>query len=376
MERVIDFSKATLTLQHSLRRCRKEPVQSCVIDATVDFVLKGRNCLTYRYILFTALAAKATNPDVDILSLQSADDSDGAYDARSLCSKVVYPFQKDFLDDALDGSNEDPLVNNPGRHPRLDKNNKSANGDPRRALNTLVDNLPRVKDQTTAEKCLDYLVTKCLEMAEEKKRRAAEFRSKIGGTEIFGVRDFLSDLLDKNFGGVSLVLVTHAILSFLLPEDDGYRVIAHPANQSGASSSQFGDLDVLKGEEPFLAVELKDKPFTSVEVAKAAQTAYTGHAPSMLFVAGRDSTITDETTRYFNEAKAEYRTKGMVIGVMNIDAMLDFFLSLNRELDTGEFLSLIEETMMKVKANPEVINWVYGRIDALASNAQPALPVE
>lgn len=96
----------------------------------------------------------------------------------------------------------------------------------------------------------------------------------------------------------------------------------------------------------------------------------------MLFVAGRDSTITDETTRYFNEAKAEYRTKGMVIGVMNIDAMLDFFLSLNRELDTGEFLSLIEETMMKVKANPEVINWVYGRIDALASNAQPALPVE
>ena len=126
-------------LMASLRRVKSDPQLLCPIKPTIDFVLSGKNCLTYRYILLTALTAKATNENIDILSLQAGDESDGAYDARSLCSRVVYKFQKDFLDDVLDGSNEDPLVNNPGRHPRLSKENKSAGGDPKKALYALCD---------------------------------------------------------------------------------------------------------------------------------------------------------------------------------------------------------------------------------------------
>lgn len=120
-------------------------------------MLGGKNCLTYRYILLTALTAKATNESIDILSLQAGDASDGAYDARSLCSRVVYKFQKDFLDDVLDRSNEDPLVNNPGRHLRLSKENKSAGGDPKKALYMLCDNLPQIADSQSARECLDIV---------------------------------------------------------------------------------------------------------------------------------------------------------------------------------------------------------------------------
>lgn len=132
MELTINQSKAARELHESLIRCRKNPSYLCSIKPAIDFVLNGKNCLTYRYILMTALTAKATNDSADILSLQASDDSVGAYDARSLCSKVVFPFQRDFLDDVLNGSNEDPLVNNPGRNQRLLKTNKVANGDPKK----------------------------------------------------------------------------------------------------------------------------------------------------------------------------------------------------------------------------------------------------
>ena len=115
MEQTVDQTLAMNELLASLRRVKNNPQPLCLIKPTIDFVLGGKNCLTYRYILLTALTAKATNESIDILSLQAGDASDGAYDARSLCSRVVYKFQKDFLDDVLDGSNEDPLVNNPGR---------------------------------------------------------------------------------------------------------------------------------------------------------------------------------------------------------------------------------------------------------------------
>ena len=69
--------------------------------------------------MFTALLAKAVDSSVDILSLQAGDGSEGAYDARSLASKVVYRFQASLLGNVLDGSNNDPLVNKPGRFLRL-----------------------------------------------------------------------------------------------------------------------------------------------------------------------------------------------------------------------------------------------------------------
>lgn len=78
-------------------------------------MMDGRNYLTYRYIMFTTLLAKAVDTAIDVLSLQAGDRSADADDARSLASKAVYPFQKSMLGNILDGSNNDPLVNKPER---------------------------------------------------------------------------------------------------------------------------------------------------------------------------------------------------------------------------------------------------------------------
>lgn len=58
----------------------------------IERILRGSH-KTYRYILVNALLAKATNESINIFSLQKGDGTDGKYDARSLCHKVVVPFE-------------------------------------------------------------------------------------------------------------------------------------------------------------------------------------------------------------------------------------------------------------------------------------------
>ena len=105
-------------LRESFERVDNQLQATCPIAETVDITMSGKGCLTYQYILLTALVAKLANPQIDMLSLQVDDTSAGAYAPRTLCKDVIYPFQKQLLFNALDGSNSDPLVNKPARYLR------------------------------------------------------------------------------------------------------------------------------------------------------------------------------------------------------------------------------------------------------------------
>lgn len=364
MEISVDQTLATIELSDSLKRVESgASCVTCIIKPAIDFILTGKNCLTYRYILLTALVAKATNPEIDILSLQASDSSAGAYDARSLCSHVVFPFQREFLDDVIDGSNEDPLVNNPGRNPRLDKENKAAKGDPKKALDYLCDYLPLVESPSDARDCLDYFIARCKDAIEAIREQAQEFESAVLLSDAFSARTFMSELLDKNFGGAALLLVATSIFSSMFNPSSGYKVVPHPVNQSGSSKRQMSDLDIVHADgSPFLAIELKDKPFTETEVKKAAKAAFDCKAPSMLFLAGRASSFSEDTHRYFNEAKAEYQEKGMMISVMTIDALIDFFFATHYSADSTYIFEIIRATLTDAKVSPEAVRWVYQNV--------------
>lgn len=317
----IDKTAATKLLHSSYLSYSTAPVTMCVIADTIDFVMNGKNCLTYRYIMFTALVAKAVDSSIDILSLQAGDESTGAYDARSLASKVVYPFQKQMLGNILDGSNSDPLVNKPGRFMRLRKSNPAASGDPKKALDALCTNLPKVTERAEARRCVDYIVSKLLALKAHRKELLVTFEHLSRNMSAFGVRGFMSDLLDQSFGGASLVLVATALYDLEF-SDDRYEIIAHPVNQSGSSRRQFSDLDILRDGSPFMGTELKDKPFTSSDVDHAAETAYAVGASSLLFIAGRQSSFASQPPTYFAKAREKYAEMGMYVGVTSI-SMLD-----------------------------------------------------
>jgi len=356
----IDRAAATKALNASIMRCGDNPVTSCPISDAIDFVMGGKNCLTYRYIMFTALLAKAVDEDVDILSLQAGDKSAGAYDARSLAAKVVYPIQRDLLGNVLDGSNSDPLVNKPARFMRLRPSNPAAGGDPKRALLMLCESLPTITTSRDAMTCVDYIVSHLMRLKSERDSQRTAFDSSSKDVDAISVRRFMSDLLDQGFGGASLVLVATA-LHRLRFSGDSYEVRPHPVNQSGSSSHQFSDLDVLMGGKPLIGTELKDKPFSASDVSHAAATAHAAGAKSLLFVAGRQSTFASQPPTYFTEARSRYARLGMYVGVTSIDDFMDMTLSMTPDLVASDVLSDIRDTSERIGALEAQI-WVYRRL--------------
>lgn len=358
----IDRTAATKLLNDSLAACMSEPVESCPIKGTIDFLMTGKNCLTYRYIMFTALLAKAVDRSVDILSLQAGDESEGAYDARSLASKVVYPFQKSMLGNILDGSNSDPLVNKPGRFLRLRPSNPAAGGDPRRALAALCEDLPKIETEEDARTCVRYIVSRLVAEKSVRDERLDRFDAAARDMGMFRVRRFLDDLLDQGFGGAALVIAATAIYQLQYP-GDRYRVVPHPVNQSGSSSRQFSDLDLLLDGRPFMGTELKDKPFTASDVDHAAETAYRAGASSLLFVAGRQSSFASQPPTYFARARDKYAGMGMYVGVASIDALMDVAFASHIDGDASLLLEVARDTAERIGAL-EAQMWIYENMTA------------
>lgn len=364
----IDKTAAIKLLNASYLACSSKPVKTCLIQDTIDFVMGGKNCLTYRYIMFTALLAKAVDPSIDILSLQAGDESAGAYDARSLASKVVYPFQKSMLGNILDGSNNDPLVNKPGRFMRLRKDNPAAGGDPRRALVALCDDLPKVETKSDARACVDYIVTKLLADKAARDAQLALFDTAARDMSAFRAHKFLDDLLNQGFGGAALVLAATALYHLQFSGDE-YRVAPHPVNQSGSSSRQFSDLDLFRNGAPFMGTELKDKPFTASDVDHAAETAYNAGASSLLFVAGRQSSFASQPPTYFAKARDKYAKLGMYVGVTSIDALMDTVFAAHMDMNSAHLLDVVRDTAEEIGAL-EAQMWVYKHMTDISLGPQ------
>lgn len=357
----IDKTAAARILADSLDRCSVTLATDCPIRETIDFVLCGRECLTYRYILFAALLAKATRESVDILSLQAGDKSCGAYDARSLASKVIYPFQLTFLGNILDGSNNDPLVNKPARFERLSPDNHAKSGDPKKALAALCRDLPKVATSEAARCCLDYLVSRLVTLKREKEAEKAKIVLKARDMGFFVARKLISELLDQGFGGAALTIVATALLELQFKIDDGFAVHPHPVNQSGKSKRQFSDIDVTKNGTPFLGVELKDRPFTEIDLKRAADLALAAGAESLLFVAGRQSSFASQPPTYFGSMRNLYSKRGLNIGLASIDSLLDAILAFHAGCDVPSMLAHLRTTAEKIGAI-EAQMWIYKKI--------------
>lgn len=351
-------------LRESYERVCKRLQTSCAIAETVDITMAGKGCLTYQYILLTALVAKLTNPQIDMLSLQVDDPSGGAYAPRTLCKDVIYPFQKQILFNALDGSNADPLVNKPARYLRLSKAN-AARGDGRIVLDHLCDFLPTLTTTSEIQETLDYMMSKLIMIAKENKERKETVSASVKDTDFQELYSFLSDLLDQGFGGAALVLVTYALFLIHFPSEQGYKIIPHPVNQSGASFRQKSDLDIELNGKPFLGVELKDKPFTSDDVARASDTAFSSGLQSLLFVSGRHAGLSSIPT-YFSEVRKRYASQGFAVGVVEIDELMDFLLvSHPNGINTSQILSAVYDCVSDIGGTAETQTWVYSKLRSL-----------
>lgn len=111
---------AAVKLNEAYEAALITPHPVCRHGEFIDYVIDNTH-LTFKYILFTAVLAKATDSSINPLCLQKKSELPGAYDARTVCHKVVVPFEMETLEKALGGSNE-PFLNKPARFPRPSPN--------------------------------------------------------------------------------------------------------------------------------------------------------------------------------------------------------------------------------------------------------------
>jgi len=260
-------------------------------SSEIDRIVNGDH-LTFRYMLVTALLAKATNVEANPLSLQAGAGIDGAYDARSLCHKVIVPNQGRLLRYAL-GKSIEPFVNNPARFPSIDPTNAVRRGHDAELQRTLHALLSHVKTSSEARDALVYCIRALWARQDQTRGELRKAAAGAAGNR-HRVSLYLEALVSRSEHGETSVLSCGIVLHLLSKVlGNSWDIAVHPANISGASSLQVGDIDVRVGETLAMAVEVKDKPYLASDLAHATAKARAAGASTSLFVLGRRALCSD-----------------------------------------------------------------------------------
>lgn len=351
MTKVINKKEAITTLYEANRNPNMKPDK---VGTTIDSILRGSN-KTYRYILVTALLAKSTNEEINILSLQAKDKSEGAYDARSLCHHVIVPFERDVYPGSLGLSNE-PFLNKPARFPRLSINNAVRKGKDFKTLKDLINILSQIKSKDEARIYLESALYSMKSIYEE-----IDQKYEIPYVDINDadnpqtIMDYISELIGQSHEGEICPLVVSAVEHLYY---NGMNIIVpHKVNESGASSKEIGDIDIFDSAEHLISsIEVKDKDFSKEDVEHAITKFAHAHIGKSLFIFGRN---VDFDKQEVYHTAAALGKKGYFCSVISV---LDFvrvrLYSLDKSVTIYEFVELMMSYARKINVKNETIEWI------------------
>ena len=318
----------------------------------IDFVIDNTH-LTYKYILFTALLAKASDSSINVLCLQKQSSLIGAYDARSLCHKVIVPFEMQTLHKALGGSNE-PFLNKPARFPELSKTNAVRKGNDQKILFYLCDNLPRINSSGEAFDGLVYLLHKLI-LLRNQKAKMMNFSLKTSINSPACLFDFIETFLEQSFEGESLTLAVAGVYHLLYNSEDSI-VEVHPVNQSGASGREVSDLDVYVANHLVSSNELKDKTFAETDVRHAADKVIEAGGNKLLFITGPRA---NDYIGFKSKIEKEYKNKGFFLHIISYQDFLSSIVGVLKEINIQDFLLFIIKTAHETKFKEELVAYLY-----------------
>lgn len=163
-EVTVNHDRARLLLAEAWSKVGLEPATPQDQAELIRKVVAGP-AVAFRYILVTGLLGKLTNPGGHQRALQAGCDLTGAYDARSLCHKVIVPFEQATTLNLFGRSNE-PLVGKPARHPKHFKDNPQLKN---KALAAIVHDL--LESAHGANPCtIEAMLVECLRVGRDAAR--------------------------------------------------------------------------------------------------------------------------------------------------------------------------------------------------------------
>ena len=342
---------AAVKLNEAYEAALITPHPVCRHGEFIDYVIDNTH-LTFKYILFTAVLAKATDSSINPLCLQKKSELPGAYDARTVCHKVVVPFEMETLEKALGGSNE-PFLNKPARFPELDKNNAVRRGNDQELLDALCDNLPTIQTSEDAYECLIYLLRKLIVIREEKKQRAI-FSLPDSANLPSKLLSYIETALCRSYEGEVLTLLVAGVYR-LHYKGKNALVEVHPVNQCGASSHEISDLDIYVDGVLVSSNELKDKDYTEPDVRHAADKVLQSGGNKMLFIEGPRSTADGD---FKATIEHEYCDRNFMLYIISYQDFFATLLGAMEEIDCHEFVEFILTTAHETKFKEEVIEYL------------------
>jgi len=350
----LDLGRAQEVLKAALET---QIIQSDPTTEGILEILYGTH-KTYKYILVTALLAKATDERINPLSLQAGADLMGAYDARSLCHKVFVPFERECLSSGLGGSNE-PYLNKPARFKQLSLDNAVRAGSDRHILSLLIRLLSSIRTSEEAFNYLGFALRTITNIAEER----ADIRKISITTDptLVEVYSFIVDFVDKSFEGETSAIVVGTLEKLYRSAlEEGFTVECHKVNQSGSSSNEIGDIDIYKGEDYCYSIEVKDKAFSAHDLEHAFKKIIENGGVKGAFICGPRASFDEDDV--FPKLK-EYSEEGFLTLFMDIYFYSRFML-FQLDIDNKQaFFESLMATADEMNAKDETIKWIKEIID-------------
>ncbi len=255
------------------------PKEDPEVDRLVDSSVKS-----IRYAVLTQLLGKLADPSRDILCLQRGDPDDadvaGRWDARSLCSKVVVPWDQE--NQSVLGGSTDPYVNNPLRRPSLKDQLESLKR--RSEWEALVAFLERVSAEDSRS-ALEQAIHRSLLAIRRRLDRQVVHYGVPPRVSLDQLLNVLENYLRTPSQGLRALAVASALFRTLGAALGLFSVASQGLNEADSATGAAGDI-LCAGDDgrTLMAVEVKDRPQTLVDLEAGIAKVREAGVSRLLFV--------------------------------------------------------------------------------------------
>lgn len=265
------------------RWCRVSNEAEQKDDPELDRLVNSR-VKSIRYAALTQLLGKLADPSRDVLCLQRGEPDDaavaGRWDARSLCSKVVVPWDQE--NQSVLGGSADPYVNNPLRRPRLDVQLEALkNGADWEAL---VAFLERASAEGTSS-ALEGAINRYLRAVRRRLDSQVVHYGVPPRVSLDQLLYVLGHYLGPSSRGLRALAAATALFRILGTSLGQFSVMSQGLNEADSATGAPGDiLCIGKDGQTVMAVEVKDRPQTLVDVEAGIAKAQRAGVSRLLFI--------------------------------------------------------------------------------------------
>ncbi len=316
MATTVDHQIALQALNNAWRDQQSTERPPARMQQLVEQVLSATD-VTFKYILVTGYLAKHVNPSINARALQVGSKLREAYDARSLCHKVVVGFEK--TKGNLFGLSNEPFVNKPARHPEHDGGNPQLrNKVLAQKLHDALEIANSAKPEDVYLGLVHILRVGAKHVAEQKEARIKE------RANLSSVLQFVEEFLQETDGGSRLVGVWGAILALI---SENGRVSVTSPNTADMFGKTAGDVQVFYNETLVAASECKHRPLNLDDVKHGIRKALENGVPEYHFViaaglaTGQEKLIKEELNAHSPEVDLLlvdiWHAKTLLAGILN-----------------------------------------------------------